>query len=158
MTIISIRERKEVKPCPFCGQQPTGTFFSEQGVTAVNCSNRECIAFARQVSVEQWNTRVEDISTQFMAINALFLMARAQKANIPFGVIEQNRQWVVRFYGELDETIMPDTAHFAFRDMLEKLEKIEAAIAKQARLAEVRKDLHKRLTAEEREAVGLTEL
>lgn len=48
-------------PCPFCGSKPEGCFTGLGGinVTAVNCSNRDCIAHCRQVSIEQWNTRHE---------------------------------------------------------------------------------------------------
>lgn len=42
-------------PCPFCGNKPEGILYGE--VTAVNCSNRDCIAHCRQTSVEKWNTR-----------------------------------------------------------------------------------------------------
>lgn len=50
-----------IHPCPFCGSKPEGCFYGWGGVnvTAVNCSNRDCIASARQVSIEQWNTRHE---------------------------------------------------------------------------------------------------
>lgn len=47
--------------CPFCGSNPEGCFHGLGGVnvTAVNCSNRDCIAHCRQVSLEQWNTRAD---------------------------------------------------------------------------------------------------
>jgi hypothetical protein len=47
-------------PCPFCGSKPVGCFTGILGinVTAVCCPDKDCIASARQVSIEQWNTRL----------------------------------------------------------------------------------------------------
>lgn len=50
----------ELLDCPFCGARPKGTLGPMFGVevSAICCSNSDCLASARQVSKEQWNTRV----------------------------------------------------------------------------------------------------
>lgn len=50
----------ELLDCPFCGARPKGSLGPMFGVnvSAICCSNDDCLASARQVSKEQWNTRV----------------------------------------------------------------------------------------------------
>jgi hypothetical protein len=61
-TSAVVNPRESALPCPFCGSSPEGTFLGPMGLSAVNCSNRKCIAHCRQVSIEEWNTRFVGVS------------------------------------------------------------------------------------------------
>lgn len=154
MANSSLSHRQTMKPCPFCGEKPTGTFYGEHGVTAVNCPNRECVAFCRQVSVQQWNARVENPDD--MAMLALRLISRAQWLKIQFTVDLTSTGWEVHFGDEVGMIVSPasDVTHVC--GINSRMTDIEVEREKQARLTTIRQDLYERLTPEEREAVGLT--
>jgi len=50
----------KIKPCPFCGNDPT---IHTTGDIFVNCSNELCGAFYQHSTIEQWNSRGEEIAS-----------------------------------------------------------------------------------------------
>lgn len=84
MATLDIQSKDEALDCPFCGSRPSGIFRGL--VTAVNCSNRDCIAYCSQVSIEQWQTRHP--VTHKPAVNSPVANPLAEPKPLPVRLIE----------------------------------------------------------------------
>lgn len=53
----------ELKPCPFCGEQPE-IISNENDAILIRCSTLACVAWKHRVSIDQWNTRQPSLDTK----------------------------------------------------------------------------------------------
>lgn len=51
-----MKQDEQLKPCPFCGQQPYIGYLYTKDMQAVTCKNPDCTQ-SESFSVAEWNTR-----------------------------------------------------------------------------------------------------